>query len=458
MGGTDLQTVRKKPDNDFSFGVVPVSDRRSFWGVGFVMLGFTFFSASMSVGAKLGIGLDAGGFAAAVTVGGLILACFTGVLAYVGAATGMGVDELARHSFGTYGSFLPSFLIAFTQMGWFGVGVAMFALPTADVLGISPIPIVLVAGGLMTASAYYGIRAIEIVSFISVPLISVLGTYSMITAAAAGGGLSHVFASGSDMSVLTGVGLVVGSFISGGSATPNFTRFAKTPKSAVITTVIAFLVGNTLMFSFGAVGGAFTGKDDIFYVMIAQGLALPALIVLGTNIWTTNNNALYTTGLGFANITKYPKKPLVIVAGVVGTLCSLWLYRNFVGWLSFLNATLPPIGTVLAADYFACRRTYALRENTAVVGRSIFAVVCGTAAGWMVPLGIASLNAVAATLAGYAVWTVLTRGAAGSGRRAVVTCCVPQSSPEVPEFGEAGFGQNAQDGRRTARAQREAGK
>ena len=36
------------------------------------------------------------------------------------------------------------------------------------------------------------------------------------------------------------------------------------------------------MFCFGAIGGAFTGKDDIFYVMIAQGLAIPAIIVLGS--------------------------------------------------------------------------------------------------------------------------------------------------------------------------------
>ena len=79
------------------------------------------------------------------------------------------------------------------------------------------------------------------------------------------------------------------------------------------------------MFSFGAVGGAFTGKDDIFYVMIAQGLAIPAIVVLGANIWTTNNNALYTTGLGYANITKIPKKPLVLVAGILGTLAALWL-------------------------------------------------------------------------------------------------------------------------------------
>ena len=60
---------------------------------------------------------------------------------------------------------------------------------------------------------------------------------------------------------------------------------------AVITTVIAFFIGNTLMFAFGAVGGAFTGMDDIFYVMIAQGLTVPALIVLGANIWTTNDTS-----------------------------------------------------------------------------------------------------------------------------------------------------------------------
>ena len=34
---------------------------------------------------------------------------------------------------------------------------------------------------------------------------------------------------------------------------------------------LSHFIGNTLMFAFGA-AAAFTGKDDIFYVMIAQGL------------------------------------------------------------------------------------------------------------------------------------------------------------------------------------------
>ncbi|HLS02078.1 MAG TPA: cytosine permease [Beutenbergiaceae bacterium] len=383
-------------DIDFSFEPVPQRARRSFWSVGFVMLGFTFFSASMSVGANLGNGLNYTDYLWAVLIGGVILGAYTGALGFMGAKTGMSFDLLAQRAFGDKGSYLPSFLIAVTQMGWFGVGVAMFARPTAEMFNISPWVIVFISGAFMTASAYYGIKAIEIVSFISVPLIAGLGTYSMFAAINEGGGADAVFSTSTGMPLVVGIGLVVGSFVSGGTATPNFTRFARTPLSAVITTVVAFFLGNTLMFSFGAVGGAFTGEDDIFYVMIAQGLAIPALIVLGANIWTTNNNALYTTGLGYANVTKINKKPLVIIAGALGTVGSLWLYDNFIDWLNFLNATLPPIGAVIIADYVVNRRAYDPTKppgRTVVVG-AIAGVVLGGLAGWFIPFGIGAINAI----------------------------------------------------------------
>ena len=125
-------------DADFSFTPVPPSARHGFWAVGFVMLGFTFFSASMSVGAKIGNGLDLGGFVWATAIGGVVLAIYTGGLAYLGAKTGMGLDLLAHKAFGRLGSLLPSALVGLTQMGWFGVGVAMLGIPVADLLNVSP--------------------------------------------------------------------------------------------------------------------------------------------------------------------------------------------------------------------------------------------------------------------------------------------------------------------------------
>ncbi|SIQ94213.1 cytosine permease [Alkalispirochaeta americana] len=391
-------------DTDYSLEMVPTTARKGFWPMFVIMLGFTYFSASMSVGANLGNGLDLTGFLWAILIGGVILGAYTGILAYIGSTTGLSLDLLAQRSFGSLGSYLPSALISFTQIGWFGVGVAMFALPVAELSGISPVLLLILAGILMTASAYFGIKGLEVVSFISVPLITVLGIYSMVTATVHGGGLTAIFArSAGDLTIFAAVGMVIGSFVSGGTATPNFVRFARTHKIAVITTVIAFFIGNTLMFAFGAVGGAFTGMDDIFYVMIAQGLAIPAILVLGANIWTTNDNALYTSGLGLSNITKIRKRPMVLIAGAIGTATAMWLYFNFIGWLSFLNATLPPVGAIISLDFFMHRDKYTqdTSPDQTVNWGAIIGVIAGALAGNFVSAGIAAVNAMAVALICY---------------------------------------------------------
>ena len=271
----------------------------------------------------------------------------------------------------------------------------MFSIPAAELLGVNEWVLTIIAGLLMTATAATGMKGLEIVAYISVPLIVILGVYSMITAGVEGGGLAAIFGqSAGKISLFTGVGYVIGSFISGGTATPNFIRFAKNRKVAVWTTVIAFFLGNTLMFCFGAIGGAFTGKEDIFYVMIAQGLAIPALIVLGANIWTTNNNALYTGGLGLANITGKPMKHLTWVAGIIGTALAIWLYYNFVGWLNILNCALPPIGMIVILDYFKNRSKYDGKHAEAVVNWfNVIGIIAAAAVANFLHWGIAAVNA-----------------------------------------------------------------
>ena len=108
-------------DADYSLEAVPESARKGFWNMFFVMLGFTFFSASMSVGAKLGNGLDLSGFFWACLIGGVILSAYCGILAYIGSETGMTMDLLCRRTFGEKGSYLSSAILGFTQIGWFGV-------------------------------------------------------------------------------------------------------------------------------------------------------------------------------------------------------------------------------------------------------------------------------------------------------------------------------------------------
>ena len=232
----------------------------------------------------------------------------------------------------------------------------------------------------------------------------------MVTATADGGGLVAVFSqSAGKITIFTGIGFVIGSFISGGTATPNFIRFAKNNKVAVWTTVIAFFIGNTLMFCFGAVGGAFTGADDIFYVMIAQGLAIPAIVVLGANIWTTNNNALYTGGLALSNITKVRMKITTWAAGIVGTALAIWLYWNFVGWLNILNCALPPIGIIVILDFFKNRSKYTVEYKAATVNWfNIGGIVIGAVAANLINWGISAVNAMVIAAVCYFIGELIT--------------------------------------------------
>ena len=398
-----------KTDFDYTDCAVDRSGRKSNLSMFMVMLGFTFFSASMWVGQQLAAGLDWWGFIWALLLGGLILAAYTGALGYIGAESGLSLDMLARRSFGIKGSYLPSAMISFTQIGWFGVGLAMFAIPVAkEVLGLNvtadSMPwqgylLVVIAGILMTASAYYGIKSLTIISYIAVPAVAILGTVAMILAIRRGDlGLVEQFAQGSkDLGVIAGAGLVVGSFVSGGTATPNFTRFAKSAKIGLWTTVVAFFIGNSLMFLFGAVSSIYVGGNDIFEVMLHLNLFYLAVLVLGLNIWTTNDNALYSAGLGLSNITGWSKKTMVIISGVLGTVAAVWLYWNFCGWLNVLNCTLPPVGIILILHYFMNRKAY--RDDTVPQKQvnvwAVAGVVLGAVVANLVKWGVPAINGMA---------------------------------------------------------------
>ena len=409
-----------KVDTEFSFQAVPQANRNGFWKILAVMLSLSFFSASMWSGGTLGTGLSFIQFIWIVLTGNLVLGLYTGALAYIAAKTGLSTHLLTRYSFGEKGSYLSSFLLASTQVGWFGVGLAMFAVPVAKATGANIYLLIAIFGLMMTVSAIFGMKTLTILGFIAVPAIAIFGSYSMFDAANTAGGVQELFAYEPTQAISVAVALTIciGSFISAGTLTPDFARFAKTSRSAVTANIIAFFLGNSLMFLFGAVGAMVYGKADISDVMFLQGLMIPAIIVLGLNIWTTNDSALYASGLGFSNITKLPKHKVVVFNGIVGTIAAMWLYNNFVGFLTILGSTLPSIGAIILADYFLLKRgkyqPFETMKFKAVNWIAIFAWVGGVAIANFAP-GIPPINA----LLGSAIIYV------------VVMKCMPQRKEKV---------------------------
>ena len=414
-------------DKEFSFQAVPQTSRNGFWKILAVMLSFTFFSASMWSGGTLGSGLTFVQFIWIVITGNLILGLYTGSLAYIAAKTGLSTHLLTKYAFGEKGSYLSSFLLATTQVGWFGVGLAMFAVPVEKATGINVYVLITILGLMMTASAIFGMKALTVLGFVAVPAIAIFGSYSMVDAAGTIGGLQGLLAyqPTETMGLAAALTICIGSFISGGTLTPDFARFAKTSRSAVTAIVIAFFLGNSLMFLFGAVGAIAFGKADVSDIMFLQGLIIPAIIVLGLNIWTTNDSALYASGLGFANITKISKHKVVVFNGIVGTIAAMWLYNNFVGFLTILGSTLPSIGAIVLADYFILKRgkyqPFETMTFKAVNWVAILAWVCGVVIAKFAP-GIPPING----LLGSAIIYV------------VVMKCLPQEKSSMSKINESG--------------------
>jgi len=414
-------------DKEFSFQAVPQANRNGFWKILAVMLSFTFFSASMWSGGTLGSGLTFVQFIWIVLTGNLILGLYTGSLAYIAAKTGLSTHLLTKYAFGEKGSYLSSFLLATTQVGWFGVGLAMFAVPVEKATGINVYVLITILGLMMTASAIFGMKALTVLGFVAVPAIAIFGSYSMVDAAGTIGGLQGLlgYQPTETMGIAAALTICIGSFISGGTLTPDFARFAKTSRSAVTAIVIAFFLGNSLMFLFGAVGAIAFGKADVSDIMFLQGLIIPAIIVLGLNIWTTNDSALYASGLGFANITKISKHKVVVFNGIVGTIAAMWLYNNFVGFLTILGSTLPSIGAIVLADYFILKRgkyqPFETMTFKAVNWVAIVAWVCGVVIAKFAP-GIPPING----LLGSAIIYV------------VVMKCLPQEKSSMSKINENG--------------------
>ena len=410
-------------DRDYSITPVDAKGKKGFASMLVIMLGFTFYTGTMLTGGQLGTSLTFKSLVIVLLVGDLILGLYTAILSYISAKTSLSTHLLARYSFGLNGSYFASGILGLTQVGWFGVSVVMLAKPIAATLHVPIWPVIILLGAMMTASAYFGVKSLAILSFIAVPSIAILGCYSSFISLDFAGGFDALprMTTTDSMTFTAALALVVGSFVSGGTLTPDFTRFSKTPKIAVVSTVSAFFVGNIMMFAFGAIGGLAYGLPDISDVMIKQGLVVAGLVVLGLNIWTTNDNTIYAASLAFSNITKIPKNKLVIVNGIIATAFSMVLYNNFTSFLSFLSGFIPSLGAIIIADFFFVNRDeykkdFATKKFKPINYSAFFAFICGVVCSYAP--GVSSINAIIGSMFTYVLMSQLEKEA-NNAREAV---------------------------------------
>ncbi len=363
-----------------------------------IMFGFTFFSGSMLIGQKLSLGVEFSDFIVCILIGGTILGIFGGLLGYIGAKTGKNMKELSHMAFGRKGSYLPSLLVGITQIGWYGVGISMFAVPVANLIFPNNIfalySLIILFGAFMTISTYIGIESITKVSYLAVIVILLFGFISIFYALNKQSiEIINAFGNGDKINILIGLQMVIGSYISGAITTPNFSKYGKNPNFIAIICFCAFLLGNGLMIIFGAASNILVGGSDIFNIFTYFGLEVIGIIVLGLNIWSSCDNGLYSAGLEFENIFKIDHKKIILFTGLASTIFSYYLYNNFVNFLSIMNYALPPIGVVLIINYIT-KKDYSISNINFI---NCIAIIIGGITAYFLKFGISSINAIVVT-------------------------------------------------------------
>ncbi len=323
----------------------------SFWSMLALMFGFTIFSASVLSGGQLADEMNINTGIIAIICGNFFLAFYGGLNAYIAKKTNKNLDGVLKNAFGNKGAIIPSMMMVISQIGWNGVGIAMIAIPIASEIGINPYALVFPVALLIISTSFFGIKSLTLLSIVAVPLVIILG---FTTIGIASGTNEITPALTTKLGVWAGISLVIATFISGATFVPNFAVNADNSKNAVVSTMLAFFVGNGLMITFGFIGGLFY-EDKVFdFVSIAkkQGFMIVGLIILILNIWTTGDSALYSISLAFKNWFNLPKRVGVVVFGLIGAAFSIILFDNFINFLFILNAFIPAIGALIMTAYF----------------------------------------------------------------------------------------------------------
>ncbi|WP_204164674.1 cytosine permease [Nocardioides daejeonensis] len=355
--GADAEVV----DPDYPVTPVPLHARKSLFSMAVVLLGFTVFTPTMLAGASLGTAFTFGDLLWVILAGSAILGGYVAVLGYIGARTGLTTVVMARYTLGTKGSKLASVLLGGTQIGWYGVIIGTIGALTAQALEwdswAAEAAVMIAASALMCLTACYGYRGMYWVSLVSTPLILLLAVWVVQRSLDEVGGWSGLFDAEpqASMSIAVAITTVVGTFVSAGTQAPNWTRFSRSGRDAVIASALGFLIGNGLMILFGAVGAITFGQGDFVLVLYELGLVGWGLFLLFGNLWKSNADTAYAFGVAGAELFHRPSKiPFVVGGSVIGTVLALaGVHEHLVDYLVLLGIFIPPLGGVIIGDWVA---------------------------------------------------------------------------------------------------------
>jgi cytosine permease len=405
-----------KSSDDFSLVRVPEEARLPMWEILLVRIGaFTCISQFM-LGAALGYGMTLTQAFWATMFGSVILQGVSWLLGVAGAREGLSTSVLARWAgFGKYGSGIVSAVFAISLTGWFGVQNSVFANGLDTALGgVLGFPLAAgITGLFVTAIVVFGFKWLSWTAKIAVPgflIVMVIGIYKVLE----NHSISSLISSGAPGPALTlgaATTMVAGGFIVGCVTTPDMTRYCRSSKDVFWIVTIGTFLGELGVNLIAVLMAHAVGSSDIMSIVLKLTGILGAAIVAFATVKINDLN-LYSSSLGIMNLinTLFKRKVnrgmVTIIIGILGTFLSIiGILDKFVQFLVFLGIWVPPIAGIMVVDYFILKRSRTVLDESRKHGTlpaiseninyiTLIAWALGFAGGYLINVGIASLNSI----------------------------------------------------------------
>lgn len=360
----EMTKVEEK-DLDYELSEVPWDKRRSCMNLAIVWTGYVFLITSMVAGGGLAAGLNFKEIIITTILGNIFLGVLAVLVSVIACKTGLTFALLTRHSFGVKDSRIASLFVPLVNLGWYTIQSATYGHLIAQILhlgDVGEIICMMLSAIVMGAFALAGMNAISILGYVAIPAVTFLSIATAIKAVMVTGGFTGVwnYIPANPSTIAEGVTIVIGTWVFGTVACiADIMRYAKNTKEAITASLTGLVGGNTLLVLCGAITAIAMGESDLTSVLLSMGLVIPSVILLTTNIFTTNAANLYSMSLNLANAFSMGRKKMLLVILTVSAL--LMIFKPYqIGFLftflDLLGYIVPPLAGIIFSDYYLVKK------------------------------------------------------------------------------------------------------
>ena len=391
-----LDKAAEAASADNPLGALTSEQRRPGGPLLALAFGWGFLITGLLTGGALGAGLPLPQLLWYSLLGNAInfvIGALVGIIAW---KTGCNSALLFRAVYGRLGAFVPVIFIALLTIGWQGIVVGASAQVWTQSPG-TPIyyAAAIFAGLLFTVTTLYGVKGLEKVGGPSMIILVLVGLYAAwINVDKAGGvgpllALSAATAAKNPLTGLQAINLVVGSWIVGAVVMAEYVRFSRSLLIALGIPFIVLFVDQVFLQVIGALGAVVSGSADFTAYMYSLGGLTAAAAVIGMTLalWTTGDTNLYLPSVQTAALFRQPKRVMVLICGLLGTVLGLGIYERFLDWIGLLALTVPPVIGPVLADYYlfggSTRQDYADEPRSTLNLAALFGFLGGAVIAWL---------------------------------------------------------------------------